>query len=588
MSQLVSRPQGTAIVATTEARPLLTAILVTRNKESHLRECLVGLMEQSVADRMEVIVVDDGSEQSEWAAVADLQRRHRNLICLRTATPAGDCAAWNLALKIASGKYLTILEATDRFKQDAYELLAAELERRPDAVLAYGDTCLTAIPHEGFANHTSYGKMIWPDYTEQLLAQLSQVAPHPVWRRELHDSIGCFSEDHPGQEMRDFLLRAVERFGLVHVHEFTGLKLIATGAPMNREVRKPEAPPLAARSSEPASAPAPATSTAAATAPEPIRVGADEAYAAIQSLANGDELPQAAAALEKHLMSYPEHAIAQNDLAAVCYRMGEKEKALLHYRAAVRLAPQERDYQKNLADMLYVESGEVDEAIGIYLELLKSSPRDTETLLSLGIISEGVGQPSEAESFYQRALEIEPWNPGARERLSDLRLRASEASSVEDDEPAEERYERAQQLVAQGDLEGAARKLEQLLGDFPDFSPAHNDLAVIYYQNGAKDQALMHYEKAAALVPGNNTFQKNLADFYFVEGRDVDGAIAIYLEQLRREPGNVETLMSLGKICTVLDRPLEAESFYGKVTELEPWNQSARECLSTLRRCANG
>jgi hypothetical protein len=45
--------------------------------------------------------------------------------------------------------------------------------------------------------------------------------------------------------------------------------------------------------------------------------------------------------------------------------------------------------------------------------------------------------------------------------------------------------------------------------------------------------------------------------------------------------------MSLGKICTLVDRPHEAETFYGKVTQLEPWNRDARECLSTLRNCAH-
>jgi Flp pilus assembly protein TadD len=142
--------------------------------------------------------------------------------------------------------------------------------------------------------------------------------------------------------------------------------------------------------------------------------------------------------------------------------------------------------------------------------------------------------------------------------------------------------------VAQGDFDGATRELEAILTVYPDFPLAHNDLAVLYYQNGAKEEALSHYQKAAALAPGNSTFQKNLADFYFVEGRDVDGAVAIYLELLRKEPRNIETLMNLGRICTMLDRPREAESFYGKVTQLEPWNRDARECLTTLRHCANG
>jgi hypothetical protein len=46
--------------------------------------------------------------------------------------------------------------------------------------------------------------------------------------------------------------------------------------------------------------------------------------------------------------------------------------------------------------------------------------------------------------------------------------------------------------------------------------------------------------------------------------------------------------MNLGRICTMLDRPEEAKSFFGKVTQLEPWNRDARECLGNLRQCVNG
>lgn len=592
MNQLVSRPQGSALVATAEEKPLVTAILVTSNKESYIRECLCGLMKQSLAGRMEVIVVDEGSEQSEWAVIADLQRSHRNLISLRVASAGGGAAGLNLALKMASGSYLTVLEATDRLKQDAYELLSAELDRNPDAMLCYGDTCFTAIPHESFASHTSYGKMIWPDYTSQQLTQLSHVAPHPMWRRELHDSVGFFREGYQSHGMRDFLLRVVERFRIAHIDEFTGLKLLPAGVPLNHDantsenvpqgaLRQPQAEPAAPRVSEPVAAPLPSEPAVSA------RPSADRAYAAIQALVNGEEPLLAADALVKHLASYPEHAIAHNDLAAVSFQLGDRQQAIAHYRVAVRLAPQESGYRKNLADLLFTE-GQVDEAISIYLELLKQSPRDLETLLNLGIICQEVGQPTEAESFYERALEIEPWNQAVRERLTGLRRQTAQAASPVVEETAEDRYQRVQELVAQQDLDLAARELEGMLAHFPEFAPAHNDLAVLYYQNGAKDQALLHYEKAAALAPGNSVFQKNLADFYFIEGRDVDGAIAIYLEQLRKEPRNIETLMSLGKICALLDRPEEAESFYGKVTQLEPWNQSARESLSTLRRCANG
>lgn len=566
--------------------PLVSVLMLTRNQESFIREGIVELMEQSVAPRMEVIVVDAGSEQSEWAVLADLQRRYRNLIALRTTGEHGI----NLALKIASGRYLTLLEPSDRMRQDAYQRLAAALDGNPDAMLVYGDTCSTAVPHQTYANHTSSGKMIWPEYTAQQLDHLPQVAPHPMWRRELHDSIGPFSVDGEGG-VRWLLQQVAGRFTMIHLEEFTGLRLAAlsrTAAatiPQTGAVALPQGP-----RPEPFAQPAAPVPIAEPQAPPSPPVSAEEAYQSLREVLKGPDLRQAAGALESHLARYPEHAVAHNDLAAVSYQLGEKDKALSHYRIAVQLSPCESVYRKNLADLLFVEGGEVDEAIGIYLELHRSAPRDVETLLNLGIISAQVGQPDEAETFLQRALELEPWNQVARERLTELReTRGGDAEPLPDadEESAEERYEKAQAMVQRGELEEAERELERIIESYPEFSPAHNDIGVLCYQKGAKDEAVRHYQKAAALAPGNSIFQKNLADFYFVEGRDVDGAIAIYLELLRKEPKNVETLMSLGKICSILDRPQEAESFYGKVTQLEPWNQDARDCLDNLRSCAN-
>lgn len=617
-----------------EQTPLVTAIVVTRNQEAFIRESLLGLFEQTVADRMEVIVLDEGSQQAETAIVAELQRGHGNVISLRTSGRGGV----DLALRIASGRFVTLLDATDRMKHDAFELMAAALQQDPAAMLAYGDTCITAIPHETFASHTSYGKMIWPDYTAQQLGHLTQVAPHPLWRRELHEAVGGFNAY--GQEgMRDFLQRVAARHPMIHLREFTGLTLITAkaAAPARAAAALPQSSPQALK--QPATphpeplqqaAPEPAMQQPAAELwtchgqpeamqpavqpetviphpqPQPFHAapvfaapaveaapaasGAREAFEAIRPLVEAGRLEEAAQALEKYLEAHPEDAVAHNDLAAIGYQLGDADKALAHYREAARLAPEDATFRKNLADILYVAAGEVDEAISIYLDLLKQSPRDVETLLNLGIISDQLDQPEEAESFLQRALEIEPWNQGVREYLGAMRARRAEpeAAEDEDEETAEERYERCHALVARGDVAGATRELQGILEVYPDFAPAHNDLAVLRYQNGDKEGALKHHEKAAALAPGNSTFQKNLADFYFVEGHDIDGAIAIYLKLLEKEPKDVETLMSLGKICTVLDRPQEAETFYGKVTQLEPWNQDARECLSTLRQCANG
>ena len=111
---------------------------------------------------------------------------------------------------------------------------------------------------------------------------------------------------------------------------------------------------------------------------------------------------------------------------------------------------------------------------------------------------------------------------------------------------------------------------------------AHNDLGVLYYNHGDKEKALDHYEQAAQLEPQNPNFQKNLADFYFVEAGRVEDALQIYNNVLAVDPFEVEALMSMGMICEALKRPEDARHFYNRVLEAEPWNVDARNQLENL------
>jgi tetratricopeptide (TPR) repeat protein len=565
------RHHETAITLDQERRPLVSVLVPTRDCEAHIRECLTGLMNQTVASKLEIIVIDQASEQSEWAVVPDLQRKYGNITYLRIAAGAGESAGFDLGVKIASGRYLTLVRATDRIKLEALGLLSAVLEADPAAMLAYGYTSLGSAPHESCANHAPLDGR-W--------SGAHQLPPHPLWRREVHEAVGAIGEDD--HSLRDFLSRVTGRFRAVHLGDCAEEPEIAAAA-------GPE-PQRAAW--QDAALPEQSLALSQAATPPVVVADPELAFAVIEPLSRGNDLQQALTALERHVARFPRHAVAHNDLATICYRLGDNEKALIHYRQAVQLAPEEETFQKNLADFLFVELGDLDEATAIYLELHRRSPNNVETLRNLAIICENVGQPGEAAFFYQKALEMEPWDQSACARLAELRQKLTAPPenlplrSGRQQTP-HERYQRAQSLLSGGDADAALRELEALLATDPDFAAAHNDLGVLNYQKGAKEKALAHYGKAAALAPDNSVFQKNLADFYFVERHDVDGAIAIYLEQLRKEPGDVETLMNLGRMSVLLDRPQEAETFFGKVAQLEPWNVTARDCLTSLRRCAS-
>lgn len=333
-------------------------------------------------------------------------------------------------------------------------------------------------------------------------------------------------------------------------------------------------------------------------------------YEEIQNLMNNDSKKEAIGALGMFLAIYPGYALAYNDLGVLYYGEGEKEKALKHYEQAAQLDPQNPVFQKNLADFYYVEQGRVEDAMELYVKVLGANPTDIEVLLILGHICVSLKKLDDAKVFYNKILELEPWNLDAREMLDKLgrgiddsligksddsgRERGrekedgwmgggmDEGTGVSHFESAEKMYQNAQNLIENGRDEEGINALESLLKAYPDYAIAHNDLGVLCYNHGNKDDALHHYEKAARIEPYNDTFQKNLADFYYVEAGRMGEALKIYVKLLDANPTDLEILLILGQICVSLKKTDDARVFYNKVLELEPWNMDARERLDQL------
>ena len=113
----------------------------------------------------------------------------------------------------------------------------------------------------------------------------------------------------------------------------------------------------------------------------------------------------------------------------------------------------------------------------------------------------------------------------------------------------EKNYECMKPSSESGRHDQAIHALEDSLKLNPDNALSHNNLGVLYFNQGNKEKALFFYERAARLDPGNVTFQKNLADFYYIELQKREEALKLYLRILSLQPDDIETLLTLGNIC---------------------------------------
>jgi tetratricopeptide (TPR) repeat protein len=305
-----------------------------------------------------------------------------------------------------------------------------------------------------------------------------------------------------------------------------------------------------------------------------------EAYQTIQQSMNRKRPEDEINELELLVKSYPDFAVAHNDLGVLYYHTGDKEKAHQYYEKAVQLDSGNIVFQKNLADFYCVEMGRIEDALQLYVSILKTNPQDIETLMATAQICSALEKFDDARDFFNQVLQIEPWNAEARNQI--LKMEGQMSAASPGAESAEDAYRRLQDNLNSLSPHQAIAELEKLIESHPEFAVGHNDLAVCYYNTGNKEKALHHYQQAAQLQPENITLQKNLADFLFVEQGRVEEALQIYVNILAAHPTDVETLLITGHICVALEKFDDAKDFYERVLALAPENEDARRNLTAI------
>ena len=193
---------------------LVTAIVSVYNAERFIQGCLEDLEAQTLADQLQVIVIDSGSEQNERAVVEEFQRRYDNIEYVRTAERETIYAAWNQAIQRAQGKFLTNANADDRHRSDALQRMAETLEANPDIAVVYADSKVTKQENAAFDEARVEACFRWPEFEPRGLFSVCYIGPQPMWRRSLHERYGGFDAALKVAGDYDFWLRLAtkERF----------------------------------------------------------------------------------------------------------------------------------------------------------------------------------------------------------------------------------------------------------------------------------------------------------------------------------------------------------------------------------------
>lgn len=205
--------------------PILSAMVSTYRGARYLRGCLRSLLDQTIADRIEILVIDAASPEDEGSIVREFQRDHDNIRYVRTETRIGTSAAFNLATGMARGRYLTLANTDDRHRRDFAEILVGILDQRPDVGMVYADNVITRTVDDSFEATRARRRYAWPDYTHLTALGCCLFGAQQVWRKAVHEVVGRWNEELVYANDHHMFARIARAFGALHVATPLGLFL---------------------------------------------------------------------------------------------------------------------------------------------------------------------------------------------------------------------------------------------------------------------------------------------------------------------------------------------------------------------------
>lgn len=104
---------------------ILSVIIPAYNAQRYLEEAILSVLRQS-GNRVEILVVDDGSTDETPQIAGAYARRYSNVRLIRTEN-MGVAHARNVGIKAASGVYIAFLDADDVLCADAYSTQTEQL-----------------------------------------------------------------------------------------------------------------------------------------------------------------------------------------------------------------------------------------------------------------------------------------------------------------------------------------------------------------------------------------------------------------------------------------------------------------------------
>ncbi len=183
---------------------LVSVLIPTYNRKELLRQAIASCLSQTY-DKIEVIVVDDGSTDGTEAAVKEILSPGMCVIRYVQQYRQGPSAARNRGLLESQGEFIQYLDSDDILQSDKLELDVYELNREAEIGVVYSRTAYvdSALNPTGMESGT-------PLTNETACLAFAKNCWHtisPLYRRQTCYKIGPWAEELRGPEDLEYAAR---------------------------------------------------------------------------------------------------------------------------------------------------------------------------------------------------------------------------------------------------------------------------------------------------------------------------------------------------------------------------------------------
>jgi len=189
--------------------PIAISIVVpTWNRPNSLRRLVELISRENVTGDIEVVIVDDCSEEENWKLLEDIRDSNKNVRLYRNSENIGMTRNWNKAVEYAKGQWIGFMCDDDMYKPDSIRRIREYISSvsKPSLILQNG----------------SIGSEI--EWIESGAVAAKRVALPPAsgqfWHREITGRLGAFDERVKYCPDAEFWLRIAYHYPVMLVRDY--------------------------------------------------------------------------------------------------------------------------------------------------------------------------------------------------------------------------------------------------------------------------------------------------------------------------------------------------------------------------------